>query len=58
MSLIKQKGTSTVEFAIMLPLLLLLVVMVAEFGIHVLPVERRDQVCTNCCPLFVRCLGQ
>jgi Flp pilus assembly protein TadG len=33
MSLIKQKGTSTVEFAIMLPLLLLLVVMVAEFGI-------------------------
>jgi Flp pilus assembly protein TadG len=30
---IKQKGSSTVEFAIMLPLLLLLVVMVAEFGI-------------------------
>ena len=33
MSLIKQKGASTVEFAIMLPLLLLLVVMVGEFGI-------------------------
>jgi Flp pilus assembly protein TadG len=34
MSQIKQKGTSTVEFAIMLPLLLLLIVMVAEFGIQ------------------------
>jgi len=33
MSIIKQKGSSTVEFAIMLPLLLLLVVMVSEFGI-------------------------
>jgi Flp pilus assembly protein TadG len=33
MSIIKQKGSSTVEFAILLPLLLLLVVMVAEFGI-------------------------
>jgi Flp pilus assembly protein TadG len=33
MSNIKQQGSSTVEFAIMLPLLLLLVVMVSEFGI-------------------------
>lgn len=32
MSLLKQKGTSTVEFAFVLPLLLLLVVMVSEFG--------------------------
>lgn len=29
----KQQGSSTVEFAIMLPLLLLLVVMVSEFGV-------------------------
>lgn len=33
MSFIKQKGTSTVEFAIMLPLLLMLIVMVSEFGV-------------------------
>ncbi len=33
MSMIKQKGSSTVEFAMLLPLLLLLVVMVSEFGI-------------------------
>ncbi len=33
MSIIKQQGSSTVEFAIVLPLLLLLVVMVSEFGI-------------------------
>lgn len=33
MSRIKQNGSSTVEFAIMLPLLLFLVVMVSEFGI-------------------------
>jgi hypothetical protein len=33
MSMIKQKGTSTVEFAMVLPLLLLLIVMVSEFGI-------------------------
>lgn len=33
MSIIKQKGTSTVEFAVMLPLLLLLIAMVSEFGI-------------------------
>lgn len=32
MRVIKQKGSSTVEFAMMLPLLLLLVVMVSEFG--------------------------
>lgn len=29
----KQKGSSTVEFAMLLPLLLLLVVMVSEFGV-------------------------
>jgi len=34
MSIFKQKGASTVEFAIMLPLLLLLVVLVSEFGIR------------------------
>ncbi|MGZ5051780.1 MAG: TadE/TadG family type IV pilus assembly protein [Methylobacter sp.] len=33
MNMKKQQGSSTVEFAIMLPLLILLVVMVAEFGI-------------------------
>ncbi len=33
MSIVKQKGSSTVEFAMMLPLLLLLVVMISEFGI-------------------------
>jgi hypothetical protein len=33
MSKFKQKGSSTVEFAMLLPLLLLLIVMVAEFGI-------------------------
>ena len=33
MSIIKQKGSSTVEFAMLVPLLLLLVVMVSEFGI-------------------------
>lgn len=33
MSIFKQKGSSTVEFAIVLPLLLLLIVMVSEFGI-------------------------
>lgn len=33
MSIINQKGSSTVEFTIMLPLLLLLAVMVSEFGI-------------------------
>jgi hypothetical protein len=33
MRVIKQMGSSTVEFAMMLPLLLLLVVMVSEFGI-------------------------
>ncbi|MDP2099478.1 MAG: TadE/TadG family type IV pilus assembly protein [Methylobacter sp.] len=33
MNIIKQKGTSTVEFAMLLPLLLLLVVMVSEFGV-------------------------
>ncbi len=32
MTVSKQKGSSTVEFAMMLPLLLLLVVMVSEFG--------------------------
>ncbi|MDD2659476.1 MAG: TadE/TadG family type IV pilus assembly protein [Methylococcales bacterium] len=34
MNLFKQKGSSTVEFAMLLPLLLLLVVMVAELGIR------------------------
>ena len=34
MSIFKQKGASTVEFAIMLPMLLLLVVLVSEFGIR------------------------
>ena len=34
MSTFKQQGSSTVEFAIMLPLLLLLVVLVSEFGIR------------------------
>lgn len=34
MSIFKQKGASTVEFAMLLPLLLLLVVMVSEFGIR------------------------
>ncbi|MDD5322801.1 MAG: TadE/TadG family type IV pilus assembly protein [Methylococcales bacterium] len=33
MSKFKQKGSSTVEFAMLVPLLLLLVVMVSEFGI-------------------------
>jgi hypothetical protein len=33
MSIVKQKGSSTVEFAMLVPLLLLLVVMVSEFGI-------------------------
>jgi len=33
MSLIKQKGTSTVEFAMLVPLLLLLIIMVSEFGV-------------------------
>lgn len=33
MNIIRQQGSSTVEFAIMLPLLLLLVVMVSEFGV-------------------------
>lgn len=33
MNNIKQKGSSTVEFAMLLPLLLLLVVMVSEFGV-------------------------
>ncbi len=33
MSMIKQKGTSTVEFAMLVPLLLLLVIMVSEFGV-------------------------
>lgn len=33
MSMVKQKGSSTVEFAMLVPLLLLLVVMVSEFGI-------------------------
>ena len=33
MSMVKQKGASTVEFAMLVPLLLLLVVMVSEFGI-------------------------
>ena len=34
MNTFNQKGSSTVEFAILLPLLLLLVVMVAELGIR------------------------
>lgn len=33
MNIIKQKGTSTVEFAMLVPLLLLLIVMVSEFGV-------------------------
>lgn len=33
MNIIKQKGSSTVEFAMMLPLLLLLVVIASEFGV-------------------------
>ncbi|MDO9423562.1 MAG: TadE/TadG family type IV pilus assembly protein [Methylobacter sp.] len=33
MNNLKQKGASTVEFAMLLPLLLLLVVMVSEFGV-------------------------
>jgi len=32
MNLIKQKGTSTVEFAMMLPVLLMLIFMVSELG--------------------------
>jgi hypothetical protein len=32
MNIIKQKGTSTVEFAMLLPLLLLLIFMVSELG--------------------------
>lgn len=32
MSIIKQKGTSTVEFAMMLPVLLMLIFMVSELG--------------------------
>ncbi len=33
MNNIKQKGSSTVEFAMLLPLLLLLILMVSEFGV-------------------------
>ena len=58
MSIIKQKGSSTVEFAMLVPLLLLLVVMVAEFGIMFYRLNAVTKSVQDCCPLFVRCLGQ